>query len=184
MARVVTVFGLSGVGKSWLISRYAAIANATHIQASRLMRDARASLVGQAVTSEDLRLGPVLDNQSLLTKAFNEILATETQPIIFDGHCLVDVGEQSVEIPVDIIRQLRPSGIVLVHAPAVEIVRRRESDFSRERPSHNADALTAQQVSCVAICTSYGEQLGVDFVQVRAGDEREFTQVVGRMLRT
>ncbi|MGA9869397.1 MAG: AAA family ATPase [Acetobacteraceae bacterium] len=184
MARVVAVFGLSGVGKSWLISRYAVIAKVAHIQASQLMRDARAALVGQAVASEDLRRGPVLDNQSLLTDAFTKVLATETRPIIFDGHCLVDVGEQPIEIPVDVIRQLQPSGIVLVHAPADEIVRRRESDSSRERPSRDADALAAQQAKCVAICTSYGEQLGVAFVQVRAGNERGFTQVVGQMLQT
>jgi adenylate kinase len=184
MANVVTVFGLSGVGKSWMIFRYAALSNVAHIQASQLMRDARAALVGQAVTSEDLRRGPVLDNQSLLTDAFIKVLATEVRPIIFDGHCLVDVGEQPIEIPVDVIRQLQPSGIVLVHAPADEIVRRRESDTSRERPSRDADALAAQQARCVAICASYGEQLGLDFVQVRAGDEREFAQVVGRMLQT
>jgi adenylate kinase len=70
MARVVTVFGLSGVGKSWMISRYAAAAYVAHIQASQLMREARAARVGQSVTSEDLRRGPVLDNQRLLTDAF------------------------------------------------------------------------------------------------------------------
>ena len=99
---VVTVFGLSGVGKSWMISRYAAIAKVAHIQASQLMRDARAALAARKVTSEDLRRGPVLDNQSLLTDAFAKVLATEERPIIFDGHCLVDVGEQPVEIPVDV----------------------------------------------------------------------------------
>jgi adenylate kinase len=184
MANVVTVFGLSGVGKSWMISRYAALANVAHIQASQLMRDARAALVGRAVTSEDLRRGPVLDNQSLLTGAFTKVLATEARPIIFDGHCLVDVGEEPIEIPVDVIRQLQPSGIVLVHAPADEIVRRRESDTSRERPSRGADALAAQQARCVAVCASYGKQLGLDFAQVRAGNEHEFAQVVGRMLHT
>jgi adenylate kinase len=84
---VVTVFGLSGVGKSWMISRYAAIANVAHIQASQLMRDARAALVARNVTSEDLRRGPVLDNQSLLADAFAKVPATEERPIIFDGHC-------------------------------------------------------------------------------------------------
>jgi adenylate kinase len=77
MAKVVTVFGLSGVGKSWMISRYAEAANVAHIQASQLMRDARAALVGRPVTSENLRRGPVLDNQILLTDAFAKVLATE-----------------------------------------------------------------------------------------------------------
>jgi adenylate kinase len=184
MPKVVTVFGLSGVGKSWMISRYASAANVAHVQASQLMRNARAATMGQPVTSEDLRRGPVLDNQSLLTDAFSKVLATEERPIIFDGHCLVDVGEQPIEIPVDVIRQLRPSGIVLVHAPPDEIVRRRGSDTSRERPSRDAAALAAQQARCVAICTSYGEQLGIDFVQMRAGNECDFAQVIGQMLQT
>ena len=183
MAKVVTVFGLSGVGKSWMISRYSTLANVAHVQASQLMRDARAALVGQAVTSEDLRRGPVLDNQRLLADAFAEVLATEARPIIFDGHCLVDAGEHQIEIPVDVVRKLQPSGIVLVHAPADEIVRRRVSDSSRQRPLRDADALAVQQVRCAAICSSYGRQLGLDYVDVRAGNEEEFAQVVGRMLQ-
>ena len=75
MAQVVTVFGLSGVGKSWIISRYAAASNVAHVQASQLMRDARAAVVGQPVPSEDLRRGPVLDNQTLLTDAFAKVLS-------------------------------------------------------------------------------------------------------------
>ena len=55
MANVVAVFGLSGVGKSWMISRRAMAANVAHIQASRLMRDALAGLDVRSVTSEDLR---------------------------------------------------------------------------------------------------------------------------------
>ena len=178
MAKVVTVFGLSGVGKSWMISRYAAAANVAHIQASKLIRDAIAGLDVRPVTSEDLRRGPILDNQSILTDAFAKVHVAEARPIIFDGHCLVDVGEQPIEIPVDVIRQVQPSGVVLVHASADEIVRRRKSDTSRERPVRSADALATQQDRCVAICTDYAEQLGIGFGQVRAGDERGFAQSI------
>lgn len=184
MGKVVTVFGLSGVGKSWMISRYAAVSNVAHVQASRLMRDARAALVGHVVTSEDLRRGPVLDNQSLLIYAFAKVLATEVRPIIFDGHCLVDVGDQPIEVPVEIIRQLQPAGIMLVYAPANEIVQRRENDTSRARPTRTADALAAQQGRCVAICTNYAEKLGINFEQVRAGDERDFAQFMKRVFQT
>src|ERR1700753_345358 len=93
MAKVVAVFGLSGVGKSWMISRYVAAENIAHIQASQLMRDASTAGVGKPVTSESLRRGAVLDNQSLLTEAFAKVLAEEARPIIFDGHCLIDAGE-------------------------------------------------------------------------------------------
>ena len=182
MAKVVTVFGLSGVGKSWMISRYSAAANVVHVQASQLMRDAKAAQVGKAVTSEDLRRGPVLDNQSLLADAFANMLAAETRPIIFDGHCLVDVGDQPIEIPVKVIRQLHAAGIILVHAPTYEIVRRRESDTTRVRPLRTADALAAQQDRCRAICAGYAGELGLEFVQVRAGDEQAFALRVTQML--
>ena len=183
MAKVVTVFGLSGVGKSWMISRYAAAANVAHIQASQLIRYAIAIQATPPLTSEDLRRGPVLDNQSILTGAFAKVHATEARPIIFDGHCLVDADQYPVEIPVDVIRRLRPSGIVLVHAPANEIVRHRESDTLRERPVRTADELAVQQDRCRAICTDYAEQLGIKFEQVRAGDERGFAQSVSQFLR-
>jgi adenylate kinase len=183
MTKVVLVFGVSGVGKSWMISRYAAQAKVAHVQASQLMRDAKAAQIGNTVTSEDLRCGPVLDNQSLLIDAFIKVLATEARPIIFDGHCLVDAGEQLIEISVDVIRQLKPSGIVLVRAPAEEIVRRRESDVSRQRPTRTADALTVQQNRCVALCAAYAKELGIRFVQVDAGDEHGFARVVGDLLQ-
>lgn len=181
MAKVVTVFGLSGVGKSWMISRYAAAANVAHVQASQLMRDAKAAQVGKAVTSEDLRRGPVLDNQSLLTDAFAKVLAAETRPIIFDGHCLVDVGDQPIEIPVNVIRQLQTAGIILVHAPTYEIARRRGSDSTRVRPVRTADALAAQQDRCIAICAGYAGELALEFIQVRAGDEQAFASTVTQM---
>jgi adenylate kinase len=182
MAKVVTVFGLSGVGKSWMISRYAAAASVAHIQASQLMRDAKAALVGKPVTSESLRRGPVLDNQSLLTDAFAKVLADEARPIIFDGHCLIDAGEHLIEIPVDVVRQLHPSGIVLVYGPPDEIVRRRENDTSRQRPARTTSALSAQQDRCAALCTDYAERLGIKFDQVRAGDESTFARCVSQYI--
>jgi adenylate kinase len=182
MAKVIVVFGLSGVGKSWIISRYAAGANVAHVQASQLMRDAKAAQLRNTVTSEDLRRGPVLDNQSLLVNAFTKVLSAETRPIIFDGHCLVDAGDQIIEIPTAVIRQLKPSAIVLVSAPAEHIVLRRESDTSRQRPTRTAYALTAQQDRCVALCTDYAQEINVSFVQVDAGDERGFARAIGQML--
>jgi adenylate kinase len=184
MAKVIVVFGISGVGKSWMISRYAAAFNVAHIQASQLMRDAKTALVGKSVTSENLRRGPVLENQSLLTDAFTKVLAEEARPIIFDGHCLIDAGEYLVEIPVDVIRQLQPSVVMLVCAPPDEIMRRRESDTSRERPIRTVDALAAQQERCVAICRDYAERLGIKLEHVRAGDESRFAQLVSHFLPT
>jgi adenylate kinase len=87
-----------------------------------------AAHAARSITSEDLRRGPVLDNQSILIESFAKVRTSEERAIIFDGHCLVDAGEQPIEIPMDVVRQLQPSGIVLVRAPPDEIVSRRQSD--------------------------------------------------------
>jgi adenylate kinase len=64
--QVVAIFGVSGVGKSWLISRFASANPVAHVQASRLLREAKAAIDGRNTTSEQLRTDAVLDNQMLL----------------------------------------------------------------------------------------------------------------------
>jgi hypothetical protein len=49
MIGVVAVFGLSGVDKSWLISRFASAHSVRHVQASQLLRDAKAAISGNAI---------------------------------------------------------------------------------------------------------------------------------------
>jgi adenylate kinase len=182
MAKVIAVFGLSGVGKSWMISRFTANTDVAHVQASHLMRDAIAARSGTTVTSEDLRRGTVLDNQAILVDAFSRTIATETRPIIFDGHCLVDAGDSVIEIPPDVIRQIMPAGIILIHAAANEIVTRRQNDISRHRPDRSAAELAAQQERCVKLCAEYGHGLGVEFAKVQSGDEDGFARTLRRLL--
>jgi adenylate kinase family enzyme len=57
MVKVIAVFGLSGVGKSWLISRFASANPVAHVQASQLLREAKAAISGSVATSEELRIG-------------------------------------------------------------------------------------------------------------------------------
>ena len=57
---IVAVFGLSGVGKSWMITRYIAHNPALHVQASQLLREAKAAFSGENASAEDLRKGAVL----------------------------------------------------------------------------------------------------------------------------
>jgi adenylate kinase len=125
MVRVVAVFGLSGVGKSWLISRFASANPVVHVQAGQLLGEAKAAISGNVATYEELRIGTVLDNQALLIRAFSEIISDAVQPIIFDEHCVVDNGDQLVEIPVEVIAALSASGIVFVKSQPGGIVERR-----------------------------------------------------------
>ena len=178
MAKIIVVFGVSGVGKSWMIARLAKRICVAHIQGSQLVRDARAALSGTNVTSEDLRKGAVLDNQALLIDAFSKVVAKETLPIIFDGHCLIDAGDKLIDIPLDVVEALTPSGIVLVQAPPFEIVARRQADTLRQRPTRSEEDLAQHQEQCIVLCTDYANKLNVKLAIVPAGNEEIFSHVV------
>lgn len=182
MVKVVAVFGLSGVGKSWLISRFARPGFALHVQASQLLRDEKAAITGQAVSSEALRTDAVLDNQSLLIRAFVRVLSSATVPVLFDGHCVVDSGTSLVEIPTEVIEALLISGIVYIQDTAAAIVARRAGDMARTRPARSEAEIALHQNHAVATCTRYANQLQIGLHFVTAGDEPAFRSAIAAVL--
>jgi adenylate kinase len=181
MTCVAAVFGLSGVGKTWLISRFIATQGAMHAQASQLLRDARAALIGQMDSQEDLRKGAVLDNQALLIEAFTNFRSSAPLPIIFDGHSVIDVGDRLIEIPVDVIEALRPDGLVFVRDDPAAIVAKRAGDVSRTRPSRTESEVGAHRMRALSMCVEYQLQVRIDLHLVQAGDEAAFRVAISKI---
>ena len=182
MVKVAAVFGLSGVGKSWLISRYAGTNAVMHVQASQLLRDAKASISGAIVTHEELRTGPVLNNQQLLTSRFAIVRATAVMPIIFDGHCLIDSGAHLVEIPVQIIEALSVSGLAFIRSDAQAILERRRSDTTRIRPLRSVEEIMLHQKRVNSLCEEYAMRLNLNLCVVEAGNEKGFASAMASIL--
>jgi adenylate kinase len=182
VVKIAAVFGLSGVGKGWLISRYASSHAVLHIQASQLLCEAKAAMSGGVVTSEELRTGAILDNQQLLTMAFATARANAVIPIIFDGHCLVDSSTQLIEIPSEVIEALSVSGLVFVRGDVQEIVDRRKRDTTRIRPLRSVEEISQHQLRANSLCKEYAERLNLELQIVDAGDERRFAAVIASIL--
>ena len=183
MVDVAAVFGLSGVGKGWLISRYVSSHAVLHIQASQLLREAKVAISGGVVTPEELRTGAVLDNQGALIVAFATTRASAVIPIIFDGHCLVDSGSQLIEIPTEVIEALSFSGLVFVRGDPQEIVARRRSDITRTRPLRSAEEISLHQLRAGSLCQEYAKRLKLDLHTVDAGDEGCFAGAIASILQ-
>lgn len=179
---IVAVFGLSGVGKSWLIGRYALHSPVLHVQASQLLREAKAAIYGENVTTDELRKGAVLDNQALLIRAFAHVRSTETKPIIFDGHCVVDNGAELLEIPTEVIAGLAISHLIFVEGSAKVIIERRQNDQTRVRPIRSEGELARHQRRAREICEAYSKSLVIPLTIVPAGDEEAFTDALVRGL--
>jgi len=109
VTQIIAVFGLSGVGKSTLINDFIKHSPEwTHLQAGQLIKDEL-----KKVDHDKLRLEgneAILKNQYLMIDAFwREIDMKQLSSIIFDGHSIIDTGTDILDIPVDIIRALRPN---------------------------------------------------------------------------
>jgi adenylate kinase len=182
VAQVVAVFGVSGVGKSWLISRFASANPVAHVQASQLLREAKAAIDGCNTTPEQLRRGAVLDNQTLLIQAFTTLRIREKRPIIFDGHSVIDNDHRLVEIPCEVIEALLPSGLILVQADAFAIARRRAEDLARIRPNRTAAEIGMHQDRARIVCTEYAKRLHLALHIIDARDEDGFASAVASIL--
>lgn len=172
--RVTAVFGISGVGKSWLVGRFVESHDVCHAQASALMREAKAAILDRPVASEELRTGKVVDNQTLLVDAFAALRRRETRDIVFDGHNLIDTEQGFVEIPFDVIAALMPSAIVVIIDDPAAIAARRQADAGRARPSRTVEDLDAYQKQVVTIAHRHAEALSIPFLQVQSGALAEF----------
>ena len=184
MVPVVAVFGLSGVGKSWMISKFGNATEVKHVQASQLIREARAEMTGWLESPEDLRRGAVLDNQAILIAAFSRLNLTATTPIIFDGHSVIDAGDHLVEIPVDVIRALAPAGLIFIMDDPAAIVARRASDVARERPVRSKGEIESHQDRALAVCRRYADELAISLKIVQSGNEPKFSEAVMPLLFT
>ncbi len=161
--RIIAVFGVSGVGKSTLITRAIARCgvDVLHLQASQLIKMAK----GDGATSEELRKSPesaIIANQHLLVSAFHDrIRKHESEIVVFDGHSIIDNGLTVAPIPSDIIRQLGPVGLIFVTASPQDIVDRRTQDTTRSRPIRSLRRLEYLQDSALDVCRDYQRELAV-----------------------
>jgi adenylate kinase len=174
---IIAVFGISGVGKSYMINGFIQSNSFAHAQASELLRKAKEEL-GSRVSAEDLRQGPVLDNQALLIDAFSKLRSVEARDMIFDGHTIIDAGNQLIEIPFHVIQAIGPAAIIHLWDEPETIVNRRASDSSRQRPARNAGELGAHQQRSEALAQDYADRLGLPFLRTRPGEHETFAAFI------
>lgn len=145
MKRRVALLGLSGVGKSTLIGRIAAHTPLIHLQASSLIKAEQQHRAQAPDSSEALRVGPVLDNQTLMIAAFERLTSGTCLPVVFDGHSIIDVGDGLLEIPSTVFAALDLDAIAFLAADPTAIFERRSLDAGRERPTRDVATLAQHQ---------------------------------------
>lgn len=143
--KTVAVVGLSGVGKSTLIQRVAMDIELLHMQASALIKLEQEYRAGSACSSEELRLGPILDNQALMLAAFSRLTHGVHSRVVFDGHTIIDGAAGPISIPADVFKALGCVSMVFLWDEPELIAQRRKADHRRDRPALTPNLLRRHQ---------------------------------------
>ncbi|WP_375459215.1 ATP-binding protein [uncultured Enterovirga sp.] len=163
MRRVVALVGLSGVGKSTLVRRLVEQIPLLHLQASDLIKAEQARRQTTASSSEELRTGPVLDNQQLLIDGFARASASVDGLVLFDGHAVI-FGDASVtDVPSSVFAALTCEQILMIWAEPGAILQRRLNDTRRIRPELDAGLLEQQQRRAGEAAARIASELGIPF---------------------
>lgn len=174
---IITVFGLSGVGKSTLIRTFLSSAPQwTHLQAGSLIKEALAS-----VDRDALRLvgnEQIMANQKLMIGKFWGKVKTANGPIIFDGHSVIDTGNELLKIPTEIIQQLSPQRIVFISASPLIIKERRDADTARKRPELSEETLGVQQEAAFSQAKIYADEIKIPLHRLESPDSEQFATVI------
>lgn len=181
---VATVFGISGVGKTTMISGFTRKHPWVHaVRASSLLMSATHS-----VDSERLRAAPASEvsaNQEQLVSAFSNLRAAHPdRHVIFDGHSIVDNDQGLLVIPTDVIVRLRPNAVVFIEENPNVIAARRAADTARIRPIRTVDELTAHQALAKETAHSYAKTLLLSFQVIGSSDPETFERSMLQVFST
>lgn len=162
----IVMVGVSGVGKSRLAQAIVSrVPSVRHVQASQLLKEA---LQAQ---SEELRLGPVRDNQAVLIDAFNKLRSSTEEVILLDAHCVIDTPDGIVVIPEEVFYSFHPTAFIEVWEEPGLIVSRRAADLTRVRPKRDEDDIREHQRLSGEKANQYAAQFRVQITRVKSGDE-------------
>jgi len=147
--RRVIIVGIPGVGKSTVVKRAVELLKERNLEpalvnyGSTMMQEAthRHGLKSR----DEMRKLPVDLQRSLQIYAAERISLMENKAVIVDTHLFIVTKEGFWPgMPLDVLRALKPTHLVLVAASLEEIKSRRESDTTRARDIATLESLSTE----------------------------------------
>lgn len=170
------VVGVSGVGKTQMIRRFVAEHDEyIHIEASKLIKQAI-----NTQTSEQLRLLPkeqILKNQYLLLQELTKY-KQKYRRIILDGHLLINNDQETIPIPLDIVKKFLPHKIILIQGNSYDIYLHRINDTDKKHPQQTTTEIDQDQQFLKYISIQYCRELNINFYTLHYSENKKFNDLL------
>lgn len=173
--RVVAFAGISGVGKTTFLSKFADIVTFQHVTGGSLIAFARDA---PADSRDAIRHANLDKNQRLLIQGFALTRDPTAELIIMDGHVVIDDGEGLKNISSDVFKTLDVTVMVHLEANPELVANNRRQDTSRSRPNYGADRLAQHQRVSREHAQSIAKTLNIGFHVVTHDDVAHLAKVL------
>lgn len=179
---IVALVGLSGVGKSTLLSAIAARVTFQHLQASTLIKQAKEVLSKTSVSTDQLRHADINDNQALLVEGFSRAIDQNAELVVLDGHSIIDTPSGLVRIEPRVFGQIGVKYFVFLAAAPALICSRRAGDTTRKRPVRSEGELRQHQHQALLAAFDAAQELDVPMTVVTGTQTSVVVDLFARLL--
>ena len=144
--RKVVIVGIPGVGKSTIVKKIVELMSGNDLKPNvvnygTVMMEVASTQYG-IKSRDDMRKLPVETQRKLQVYAASRISSIEDEHVIVDTHLFISTKEGFWPgMPMDVLKALKPTHLVLVSASVDEIKGRRENDESRVRDKSTIDSI-------------------------------------------
>lgn len=164
---VVAFTGISGVGKTTFLRKFAKHMVFQHVTGGSLISAARNAA---SDSRDDLRHSDLDENQRLLIEGFALARDAYAEVIIMDGHVVIDDGERLTKISSDVFKALGVTAMVHLEADPTRLAENRSKDTARSRPRYDTETLGQHQDMSRRHAHSIAEELCIGFCTVTHND--------------
>jgi adenylate kinase len=176
---VVALAGLSGVGKSTLLARLKNTVPMQILQASALIKEARMSTDGEAITLDALRAVDLDENQLLLAEGFARRVDLAARLIVLDCHVVIETPDRLVRIDPRVYSAMEVRVFLYLEDEPEEIARRRKNDTTRQRPVTATENIGLVQVEAIRHARAIAAALNIPlYIHRPAGEEDAITKLL------
>jgi adenylate kinase len=173
-SKIIAIVGLSGVGKSTIISKIPSYIRFQSLSASELIKAQKETYTNH----DELRFHDINDNQRLLIDGFKRKKDSSLGAIILDGHTVIETPNGLVGLPASVFGAMGVNHIIFLIEKEELIFERRARDKSRNRSTVTQAELLEIQKHAVEITTKIALELRIPLTILTADNSSELHRIL------